>query len=95
MLINSLMEMVGLVQNDVAKINHRFFNNWVNCCWVEPCPECQEIGLVTIMFFFELLFSYVLLQFPSMFLLANLFSIIHFLNLLTTRDPQDEGEAGL
>ena len=28
---------------------------------------CQEIGLVAIMFFFELLFSYVFLQFPSMF----------------------------
>ena len=29
--------------------------------------ECQEIGLVAIMFFFELLFSYVSSQFPSMF----------------------------
>ena len=28
---------------------------------------CQEIGLVTFMFFFELLFSYVSSQFPSMF----------------------------
>ena len=28
---------------------------------------CQEIGLVALMFFFELLFSYVLSQFPSMF----------------------------
>ena len=28
---------------------------------------CQEIGLVTVMFFFKLLFSYVFLQFPSMF----------------------------
>ena len=27
---------------------------------------CQEIGLVTIMFFFELLFSYVSSHFPSM-----------------------------
>ena len=29
--------------------------------------DCQEIGLVTLMFFFELLFSYVSSQFPSMF----------------------------
>ena len=33
--------------------------------------DCQEIGLVTIMFFFELVFSYVPLQFPSMFLLLT------------------------
>ena len=33
--------------------------------------QCQEIGLVAIMFFFELLFSYVSSQFPSMFSLAN------------------------
>ena len=32
-----------------------------------PAMDCQEIGLVTFMFFFELLFSYVSLQFPSMF----------------------------
>ena len=32
-----------------------------------PGGNCQEIGLVAIMFFFELLFSYVSLQFPSMF----------------------------
>src|ERR1700743_3576773 len=29
--------------------------------------DCQEIGLVAFMFFFELLFSYVSPQFPSMF----------------------------
>ena len=29
-LINSLVETVGLVQNDVAWIHHRFVNNWVN-----------------------------------------------------------------
>ena len=40
---------------------------------------CQEIGLVAFMFFFELLFSYVSLQFPPMFSLTNLFSIIPFL----------------
>ena len=32
---------------------------------------CQEIGLVAFMFFFELLFSYVSSQFPSMFLLLT------------------------
>ena len=30
-LINSLVETVGLVQNNVAQIHHRFVNNWVNC----------------------------------------------------------------
>ena len=30
MLINSLVETVGLVQNDVARIHHRFVNNQVN-----------------------------------------------------------------
>ena len=30
MLINSLVEMMGLVQNNVARINHRFVNNQVN-----------------------------------------------------------------
>ena len=34
---------------------------------------CQEIGLVTFMFFFELLFSYVSLQFSSMFPLLTYF----------------------
>ena len=29
-LINSLVETVGLVQNDVAQIHHKFVNNWVN-----------------------------------------------------------------
>ena len=30
-LINSLVEMAGLVQNDVTRINHWFVNNWINC----------------------------------------------------------------
>ena len=30
-LINSLVKTVGLVQNDVARIHHRFVNNQVNC----------------------------------------------------------------
>ena len=38
-LINSLVETVGLVQNDVARINHRFVNNWINRHQAEPCPE--------------------------------------------------------
>ena len=29
-LINSLVETVGLVQNDVVRIHHQFVNNWVN-----------------------------------------------------------------
>ena len=33
------MEMVGLVQNNVARINHRFINNCINCHQAEPCPE--------------------------------------------------------
>ena len=31
MLINSLVETVGLVQNGVARINHWFVNNRINC----------------------------------------------------------------
>ena len=38
-LINSLIEMVGLVQNDIARINHHFINNWVNCHQAKPHPE--------------------------------------------------------
>ena len=38
-LINSFDETVGLVQNDVARINHMFVNNQVNCCQAEPHPE--------------------------------------------------------
>ena len=30
---------VGLVQNDVARINHRFVNNRVNRCRAKPCSE--------------------------------------------------------
>ena len=33
-LINSLVETVGLVQNDVVRIQHRFVNNRINC-WAE------------------------------------------------------------
>ena len=40
---------------------------------------CQEIGLVAFMFFFELFFSLCSSQFPSMFSLTNLLSIILFL----------------
>ena len=54
---------------------------------------CQEIGLVTLMFFFELLFSYASLAISLYVSLTNLFSIILFTYLLTTRDTQDEGEA--
>ena len=38
-LINSLVETVGLVQNDVARINYWFVNNCVNCHHAEPHPE--------------------------------------------------------
>ena len=38
--------------------------------------ECQEIGLVTFMFFFELLFSYVSLTISFDVSLTNLFSIV-------------------
>ena len=40
---------------------------------------CQEIGLVALMFFFELLFSYVLLTISFYVSFTNLFSIILFL----------------
>ena len=38
-LINSLVEMVRLVQNDVARITHWFVNNQVNCHWAKPHSE--------------------------------------------------------
>ena len=41
--------------------------------------HCQEIGLVALMFFFELLFSYVSLTISFYVSLTNLFSIILFL----------------
>ena len=40
---------------------------------------CQEIGLVALMFFFELLFSYVSLAISLYVFLTNLFSLILFL----------------
>ena len=54
---------------------------------------CQEIGLVTIMFFFELLFPYVSSSISFYVPFTNLFSIILSPYLLITRDMQDEGEA--
>ena len=54
---------------------------------------CQEIGLVAIMFFFELSFSYIFSSISFYASLANLFSIISFPYLLITRDIQNEGEA--
>ena len=30
---------MGLVQNDIARVNHRFVNNWINCRQAEPHPE--------------------------------------------------------
>ena len=39
---------------------------------------CQEIGLVALMFFFELLFSYVSLAISLYVFLTNLFSLIPF-----------------
>ena len=56
-------------------------------------PLCQEIGLVTFMFFFELLFSYVSLAISFHVSLTNLFSIILFPYLLITRNTQDKGRA--
>ena len=56
--------------------------------------DCQEIGLVALMFFFELLFSYVSSSISLYVSFADLFSIILFPYLLITRDTQDEGEAG-
>ena len=42
-------------------------------------PRCQEIGLVALMFFFELLFPYVSLAISFYVSFTNLFSIILFL----------------
>ena len=57
------------------------------------CQEIGLIGLVAIMFFFELLFSYVSSSISFYVPLANLFSIILFPYLLITRDTQNKGEA--
>ena len=46
---------------------------------VQECYHCQEIGLVTFMFFLELLFSYVSFAISLYVSFANLFSIIHSL----------------
>ena len=43
-LLNSLVETVGLVWNDVARIHHQFVNNQVNC-WAE-CHSDQVQMLV-------------------------------------------------
>ena len=59
----------------------------------EPGGSCQEIGLVALIFFFELSFSYVSSSISFYVSLANLSSIILFPYLLSTRDTQDEGEA--
>ena len=56
---------------------------------------CQEMGLVALMFLFELLFSYVSSSISFYVSFANLFSIILFPYVLITRDTQDEGEARL
>ena len=58
-----------------------------------PLCMCQEIGLVTLMFFFELLFFYVSSSISFYVSFANLFSIILFPYLLITQDTQYEGEA--
>ena len=55
--------------------------------------RCQEIGLVALMFFFELLFFLCFFAISLHVFLTNLFSIILFPYLLITQDTQDEGEA--
>ena len=55
---------------------------------------CQEIGLVAIMFFFELLFSYASSQFPSMFSLLTYSQSFFFLicqspETLKTKEKQE------
>ena len=55
--------------------------------------QCQEIGLVAFMYFFELLFFYVSFAISFYISFTNSFSIILFPYLLITRDTQDEGEA--
>ena len=47
--------------------------------WERQRDKCQEIGLVALMFFFELLFPYVSSPISFYVSLANLFSIIPFL----------------
>ena len=42
MLINSLVETVGLVQNDAVRIHHRFVNNRINH-WTEHQPDQAQM----------------------------------------------------
>ena len=55
---------------------------------VDVGDNCQEIGLVAFMFFFELLFSYVSLQFPSMFPLLTYSQSFFFLSADYPRHPR-------
>ena len=55
--------------------------------------HCQEIGLIALMFFFELLFFHVSSSISFYVSFDNSFSTILFPYLLITRDTQDEGEA--
>ena len=74
------------MSNETHVINYRFVRNNVGA-WVGLGNEnvesktakggCQEIGLVTIMFFFKILFSYMLLSISFyVFLSLFLFSLI-------------------
>ena len=90
------MEVVGLVMVPVFSLAIHPLDQGVSSgIWtcVHGRAVCQEIGLVTFMFFFELFFLYVSSSISFYVSLTNLFSIILFPYLLITQDTQDEGEA--
>ena len=66
-LISLMEERSKAVGTNLEEVNDRF-----DC-------HCQEIGLVALMFFFELLFSYVSLAISFYVSFTNLFPIILFL----------------
>ena len=96
-----MKERSKVVERDLEEVNGRFDHHLreINHLKIrekeakEKVDQCQEIGLVALMFFFELLFSYVSLTISLYVSFTDLFSIILFPYLLTTQDTQDKGEA--
>ena len=67
------------LENHLRHEGHRPSNEGGGMADGKVTQDCQEIGLVAIMFFFELLISYVSLTISLYVSLTNLFSIILFL----------------
>ena len=73
-----------VVRRGVSTWLHLWKMPFLSLCWLLLSlllflELCQEIGLVALMFFFELLFFYVSLTISLYVFLTNLFSLILFL----------------